>query len=189
LRVLHDGYDYSSAVFTSVQKQGNVLFGINFATDGGGTHPNLDRVHGRIVASDLRVRFELGGNQDNIRIEQQGGRVEVSIDTIRVTLEAMYGLLEEKAEFEWEISEDGLRKYVDLVIYSGDAQSLDFHQISCACFLFACMINRGDNAHTKEVVRQEDHIRSRVTASDGMELELNLPIKPDTLATLLNFQP
>ncbi|ASA25211.1 hypothetical protein [Paenibacillus donghaensis] len=69
LRCLHEGYDYCSARFHSQQQQGQVLFGIDFVTDGGDTHPNLDRIDGTIRASDFRLRLEIGGHLDGIRVE------------------------------------------------------------------------------------------------------------------------
>ena len=62
IRLLHDGYDFAAAQFFSVQKENGVLAGINFASDGGDTHVNLDRLKdGRLRASDLRLRLEFGG--------------------------------------------------------------------------------------------------------------------------------
>jgi hypothetical protein len=63
LRVLHDHYDFSSAHIVCAQSEGAVLAGIGFATDGGDTHPSLDRVHdGEIELCDLRLRIELTGS-------------------------------------------------------------------------------------------------------------------------------
>lgn len=74
LRCLHDGYDYASAAFLSVQANGNVLAAINFATDGGDTHPGLDRVReATIEAEDLRLRLEFGGSIEGIELPREFG--------------------------------------------------------------------------------------------------------------------
>lgn len=52
---------YSAAPFFSVQQEGFVLAGTNFALGGGDTHISLDRTKdGTIQARDLRLRFEFG---------------------------------------------------------------------------------------------------------------------------------
>ena len=62
LRFLHDGYDFSSAWVFTAQQEGSLLAAVTFATDGGDTHPGLDRVKdGRIRTRDLRLRLEVGG--------------------------------------------------------------------------------------------------------------------------------
>lgn len=52
LRLLNEGYDYSSGIYTSVQKGKDVLFGISFCTNGGNTHIGLDQLTG---PSNLRT--------------------------------------------------------------------------------------------------------------------------------------
>ncbi len=62
LRFLHNGYDFCSAWVFTAQNEGSLLAAVTFVTDGGDTHPSLDRVKdGRIHAYDLRLRLEIGG--------------------------------------------------------------------------------------------------------------------------------
>ncbi|MBD2848502.1 hypothetical protein IDH44_25260, partial [Paenibacillus sp. IB182496] len=62
MRLLHDGYDFAGALLTTAQHEGQVLFGVNFSTDGGDRHVSLHMIReSAIAASDLRLRFELGG--------------------------------------------------------------------------------------------------------------------------------
>lgn len=62
LRFLHDGYDFSSAWIFTAQREGSLLSAVTFVTDGGDTHPGLDKVKdARINAYDLRLRLEIGG--------------------------------------------------------------------------------------------------------------------------------
>lgn len=190
LRVLHDGYDYSSAVFTSVQKQGVVLFGLTFATDGGDTHPSLDKVKGNISATDLRIRFEIGGSQDRISLEKQGSRaIQLRIAGIPLKLETMHGIFDQKHHFEWEISRDETKTYLDLVLHTGNARTFDFHQIPQACFAVAFVVGGNDYALETELDIHREWITSKVRAGDGEELALVVPTKPDALEALLNFQP
>ena len=62
VRFLNNGYDFAAAKFHSSQKQGNVLAGIAFSTDGGNRHVSLDKFKDATIrSSDLRLRFEFGG--------------------------------------------------------------------------------------------------------------------------------
>lgn len=189
LRVLHDGYDYSSAVYTSVQKRGTVLFGLTFATNGGGTHPNLDRVEGRIVASDLRIRFEIGGSQDAISLEkQENGIVHLRIAGIQLKVKTIYGIFDERNQFDWELSRDENKTYLDMVLHIGLARSFDFHQIGQACCLVAFAVGGDDDPLETELDVQQAWISGQVRAAGGERLFLIVPSKPDTLEALLNFQ-
>lgn len=56
LRFMHDNYDFSSATLNSVQDKGHVMGVINFCTDGGDTHMNLDTIKdGKVMANDFRL--------------------------------------------------------------------------------------------------------------------------------------
>ena len=62
LRVMHDDYDFASALFYSVQDKENVAGAINFRTPGGDKHPSLDPVKdGAFAASRIAVHCELAG--------------------------------------------------------------------------------------------------------------------------------
>ena len=52
-RCLHDGYDFCSAILHADQEGGELLFGVSFITNGGDTHPNLDKTEGEIEAADF----------------------------------------------------------------------------------------------------------------------------------------
>ena len=61
VRFLHDMYDFSSACFYSEQTDNRLLAAINFITNGGDKHINIDIIKdGKITAGDLRLRFEFG---------------------------------------------------------------------------------------------------------------------------------
>lgn len=68
LRFLCDGRDYSAAQFFSVQQEGNVLAGINFATDVNDDNPYLEKSQNEkyILAKFICIRFEFG-NLENIK--------------------------------------------------------------------------------------------------------------------------
>ena len=62
LRFLKDDYDFSSALFYSVQERNCVLAAINFRSPGGDRHPSLEPIeNGRFRCSRLRLRLDLAG--------------------------------------------------------------------------------------------------------------------------------
>jgi hypothetical protein len=62
VRFLKDDYDFSSALFYSVQERNCVLACVNFRSPGGDRHISLDPVRdGRFECSRLRLRLDLAG--------------------------------------------------------------------------------------------------------------------------------
>lgn len=185
LRVLHDGYDYSSAVFSSVQRQSTVLCGITFATDAGGTHPNLDQVHGRIDASDLRIRFELGGCLDGAQVSTEDAGVSLHLGDHTLKVKTVYGEFDGCPVTEWESSREGDKLCLDLVLYRGEPRLLDFHRIESACIVIAFEADGERRAWQTEVHKQDAGVSGKLLLDEGGVLELDVPLKPDTLEKLL----
>lgn len=62
LRVIKDDYDFSSALWYSVQREAEVLGQIVFCSPGGDRHRSLEMIqNGRFTASSLRVQLDLAG--------------------------------------------------------------------------------------------------------------------------------
>ena len=62
LRFLKDDYDFSSALFYSVQERNCVLAAVNFRSPGGDRHPSLEPVeNGQFRCARLRLRLDLAG--------------------------------------------------------------------------------------------------------------------------------
>jgi hypothetical protein len=60
MRFIKDDYDFSSALFFSVQSKNCVVFVVNFRSPGGDKHISLDPIRdGKFKAQRLRVRFDL----------------------------------------------------------------------------------------------------------------------------------
>ena len=67
LRVLHDNYDFSSGAVATVQHKNAAISVVNFHTNHGDTHVDLDPiVDSTITASDLRVRFQIESNSTGV---------------------------------------------------------------------------------------------------------------------------
>ncbi|GGF66509.1 hypothetical protein GCM10010912_09360 [Paenibacillus albidus] len=146
-RCLHDGYDYCSARFQSWQQRGHVLFGIDFLTDGGDTHPNLDRIDGCIEAGDFRLRLEIGGHLNRVQAihREKGALIQIGpIDCeLRTWFAGFSGEGAEKQSLAWEVRELEDTLAVDLVLYSGARRTIDFRKLEQAAIV--CSLDMGSS--------------------------------------------
>ncbi|PYI53517.1 hypothetical protein [Paenibacillus flagellatus] len=184
LRVLRDGYDLSSAVFAGVQRRGDVLYAIRFATDGGGTHPNLDPVNGVVRASDLRIRLEIGGSREGLSIDRREGAVDIRFPGVRMRLVPLHGTLGGATAFDWDVADGEDTTGVDLVLYAGEPREFDFRSIPDACFVFALSISESDIASTASINPTADEVECRLVPEKGGDIRLTVSTKPDTIAEL-----
>lgn len=73
LRFLKDNYDFSSALFYSVQEQNYVLGLVNFRSPGGDKHISLDPIqHGGFDASRFRLRLDLANLAEDAKVLTNG---------------------------------------------------------------------------------------------------------------------
>lgn len=78
LRVIKDGYDFSSALFYSVQQGPRVLGLINFRNPGGDKHISLDPIkEGTFVCGRLFAEFDFEGLPDGFTAAEKDGAVEL----------------------------------------------------------------------------------------------------------------
>ncbi|WP_339221669.1 hypothetical protein [Paenibacillus sp. FSL H8-0332] len=141
LRCLHDGYDYCSARFQSLQEEGHVLFGIDFITDGGDTHPNLDRTGGVIAASDLRLRLEVGGALEGVTagLTEEGAVISIGGVEFGLTtwFAAFSGQVDAGKGLAWEVHKADGRMNIDMILYAGPQRILDFTSMQQAALVFS----------------------------------------------------
>jgi hypothetical protein len=79
MRVMKDDYDFSSAVFHSVQEQGAVLGAVGFRNDGGDKHPLIDRVRdGAFTMRAMNVDLCFGGWQNKWRVLADGKPIQAT---------------------------------------------------------------------------------------------------------------
>ncbi|MEK3761645.1 hypothetical protein MKZ07_24960 [Paenibacillus sp. FSL P4-0338] len=141
LRCLHDGYDYCSARFQSLQEAGHVLFGIDFITDGGDTHPNLDRTGGVIAASDLRLRLEVGGALEGVTagLTEKGALISIggTVFSLTTWFAAFSGPVDARNRLAWEVHKADGHMNIDMILYAGPRRSLDFTSMQQAALVFS----------------------------------------------------
>lgn len=187
LRVLHEGYDFCSAVFRSVQKQGHVLYSIQFALDGGDTHVNLDPIHGRMKASDLRIRLEIGCPGPATSWESLGeDHFQTSIGNTAVAVRGLHKAMSGFGPFRWETAVASNASNLDLVLYEGAAAEVDFHAMEEALFCFALTLSGGEGVLPEVSVRPgEQHVELELVPGTMTEpLSLTLTRKPADRADL-----
>ena len=143
VRFLHDGYDYSSATFFSVQDKGDVLAAINFATDRGDRHPSLDPLKdGRIRAKDFRLRFLLEGVAENVTPPSRFRVGEVSrldLGSIALELCVPYAAFD-GSPVTTETGRRGKSAWLDVILYNGEEREVSFLTLSEAAVCFALRI-------------------------------------------------
>ncbi|WP_028548427.1 hypothetical protein [Paenibacillus sp. UNC451MF] len=200
LRFLHDGYDYSSAVFTSRQDGADILFGIGFCTNGGDTHIGLDLIDGTLEAADLRLRFEIGGSLDGVeaRLTEDKEAVNVKLDGAAQAMHAAVLFASFDGEKpHWETVRDGEKWYVDYIVYAGKKKRFDFRSMQEALLVLAFRLSSEETAPLKaSAVRLGPEMGVEGEARDvfagsgdpqvyatyetigGSLLHLTLPLKP-----------
>lgn len=175
LRLLHDGYDYSSGVFFGVQREGCLLGGICFATDGGDRHISLDRIQdGTIRAEDLRLRFEFGGQVDSLSLPQAfraGESVVVQDGVLYFALQVARASFD-KAEIAFEVGRSEENAWLDLVFYSGAEKDIDLRRLQNASVGLALRMGLG------EPVPPAVEVKGTELLWPGERLRLQLPVSP-----------
>lgn len=193
LRVLHDGYDFCSAVFKGTQQGGNVLYGIQFALDGGDTHVNLDPIHGKMNAADLRIRLEIGCTGRAPAWTQRGEDMyETVIGKTSLIVSGLYGAMSGFGPFRWETRTENGASCLDLILHEGSVREIDFHGMDEALFVFALSLSDEANEANEQPPNPEVFILPReriVQATRQMRegqaaLSLELAGKPATRSEL-----
>ena len=184
MKCLHDGYDYSSGLIVTAQKGMRTVSVIGFGTNGGDTHCNLDMVKdATIQASDVRIRFEIGGAVDTVDLEQTDDRtflMRMEDALLRVQFPyARYG--EEPVHFQiteenGHANETGGHKEVhdikciDVVLYSGEKKAHCFTDMAeCCCAVsFEIVPNNGQFHAEAEAIVCDGRLR---ISQDGLAAE------------------
>ncbi|RKN79209.1 hypothetical protein [Paenibacillus ginsengarvi] len=180
LRFLHDGYDFSSAVFESVQAGPDILFGIRFITDGGDTHPSLDKTNGSIRASDLRLRLEIGGCLDRVSAASSESGATIAIDGLPIELRTLFASLrwggDVRLKPAWRVLRESDTLGVDYVLYEGEKQTFDLRAIESGALLFALSVGKPVPEYSVET-DEERGFAAAVRKEDGSQ-HLEMKTRP-----------
>ena len=163
LRFLHDGYDFCSAWVFTAQHEGSLLAAVTFCTDGGDTHPGLDKVKdGRIRAHDLRLRLEIGGaaaqhvqsREWNITeplvLSLHGISLLVQVPSSSFGNQAAWGRVLSSDEAGWVFrprpgqKPSASRAAVDVILYNGPDETIELAQLKPAFIAMGLQIGAKD---------------------------------------------
>jgi hypothetical protein len=192
LRALLDGYDYTGALLIAAQRDHSALFGVHFATDGGNRHPSLDPIRdGMITASDVRLRFELGGAVDTVEAQWQSSKDGASqqciarLGEIPLHIEVTVAAFADEAIRYTVKREDGTVQ-VDVVLYEGAAKPIRLAELGRA--IIAGQLAIGAAPLAMDTVMTEELCSVQMYgSSDRGELteRIVVPVRPAPLREML----
>lgn len=157
--ILHNLYDFSSGMFVTTQKDGHALTVASLMNDGGDTHCNLDMIKNETInAYDLRMRLEVGGcvesdwiiKGDTATITDGGRTITVkllgggydgqTLSFSQTDNDAEDKILNSKADLHRRFVGNETRKYLDIVLYSGEEKDIKLSALkACFCALYVSM--------------------------------------------------
>lgn len=161
--------------------QASVLYGIQFALDGGDTHVNLDPIQGRMTASDLRIRMEIGSSAAPPSWTRVGeGAFQTIVGKTNISVRSLYGAMDGFGPFRWETAVDGTTVRLDYVLYQGEPAEIDFHAMEEALFLFGLSLSEHDGTQPEALVSPREHVvhASLATEAADRPITLTLARKP-----------
>ena len=151
LKCLHDGWDYCSAVMSTIQDKGRTLTGFSFATAGGDTHCVLDMIkNATISAEDLRVRWQFEGALDRIDVEQMGDttfRVTDRETGLTLNIAYPYAVFGDNV-IRYEISREEGKIGIDAVLYHGERTDIKLNELGKAAVITSLDVTLDPNTET-----------------------------------------
>lgn len=187
LRFLHDDYDFADAQFFSVQSGGTVVAGVVLGTDGGDTHVSLDRIkNGTILAKDLRLRFEFGG-QAGFEKPQTSGEfnqpVLLRMAGLDMSLQVGFARLGDfNGRFEATTDARKQTSALDVVFYSGKPLEFRLEDLKQAAAGFCLNLFSGQKPAPGFSARIESGTLKLVSTAPA--LQLSIPLKPSKVGEL-----
>lgn len=83
MKVMKDDYDFSSALFYSVQNNGAVLGQVRFQSDGGDRHPSLDRIRDqKFQLSRMAVQLSFDVWEDNWKLFAKEVEIKAGVESL-----------------------------------------------------------------------------------------------------------
>ncbi len=178
-KLLHDGVEFAAGNIFSVQSSNAVLTTLNFATDGGDYHVSIDRLpDGIFRASDLRLRFELGGAEllDSLTVDE--GTVALRDGEVQMDIRLLRTYFNGEEVQTVETGSDPTRCWVDVVLYAGDEKAFDLKNMGQATLSWTTRLHTDDDLTVwsdPKVIVQDQRVKLRWD-----ELSLSTPVMPDT---------
>jgi hypothetical protein len=186
VRFMHDYYDFSAATFYGQQKENQVLAVINFISNGGDKHISIDRLKdGKIMAKDLRLRFEFGNVKSPDELSIPTGVNDpfvINSDQLKFNFQ-LFSIEFDGAKGHWEKSGNSKTSWIDFVLYSGAEKEIDLTKMSRAVSGFIFELNSTEEK--KEFKKADVSEKDGIMKIEWNGLKLETPVKPQ--APINNF--
>jgi len=176
--VLHDGYQYASAVNHCVQYNGSAVGHVTFITDGGDRHIDIDAPNPFIYAKDFRIRFEINGDIDNLSVSETENGIIITHEDIKLYYRIPYFKFD-KTDVRLECTKTSNKLYYDVVLYEGREKIIDFAGMKSAILEYNFLITGtdrklGDSYRTDS---ENGRLLSKLV-TDRCILSLSTPVRP-----------
>ena len=186
LRFLHDHFDFSDIIYYSIQRQGRVLAGLVFGTDGGDIFPNFNMIkNATIKANDLRVRFDIGGNDSNATWQlpqTPSDPIKFIFNNISVQFSLPVVLFSNHSQPGWNVTRANGTLSVDYVLFTSNVtQIIKLNTLAEAAAIVAVQISDNTSAVMPPVDISQGPILLQAKWTD---LCISTPFKPDKVADL-----
>lgn len=168
LQFLMDGRDFCSAHFAGAQDRTRALFGFRLLTDNGAWHSDLDQIHGKCRARDLRIRLKVGGDAEGLETPAPGADRSflLLLGGRKLAVRPIFERFDEGAlAAESGRGEDG-SLHLDYVVYSGEERAFDFHGYRDAAWLFALALDGEGRPPESRIEASEGAVKATF-ADDG----------------------
>ncbi len=157
-----------------MQDKGDVLAGVNFATDGGTEHAMVPLKDGLLKAKDLRLRFEWGGAAASVSATTpNAASAQLQFDKVRFHLSVPFATFAGEKP-RWETGTGKGATWLDLALYSGPEQTFHLGEIEQAAIGFALRVSTED-ALPPQVNTQVENGFLKLRLE---KLALEVPVKP-----------
>jgi len=192
LRCLHNGVDFATAQFLSVQREGSVLAGVSFAKDINPVNPYIPSKNrdSKLLTKDLRLRFEFGGSFDPDSVELQlpsltdvKSVVHLGFGNLHIQILIPYVQFGQTTA-KWEIHQGASHFYLDLVFWSGKQRVFDLAELEQAAIAIALQIMTEYVPAPEVVVKAHDydlemhwqHLNLKLLTRPADQLTLNTSV-------------
>jgi hypothetical protein len=181
LRFLCDEDDFATAQFVSVQKEGNVLAGLMFATDIDRLNPYVECQTNQVLTlNDLRLRFEVTGLITGLKQSTNTSKsLTFCVDDIWIQLSMAYAQFGDMIG-KWEVTQKSSKTYLDWVFLSGRQ-----HKFNLATMRFAAMgMGISLSSHYESIPPIEKLHIGKILALRWCDLSLSFQACPGTQSVL-----
>lgn len=178
IKVLNNYHDYSSAELHCLQHKGVVLGHIVFSTNRGDLHPDWTPTHGKIITTDFRIRLEVLGNIDKLKITSDNQSLTIKYNSITLQYKIPYIYFDDMP-ITFEITKKKNHLYFDAVFNLKEEQEINFLEIERAICQFVFHITASEKTLNESKNSFKDGIMISELEYEGLHLQIETPDKPD----------